>query len=109
MTPYANRLRRRREALLLRSDFERLRLRMHRRQLEEVVDGVDRGLAMVRRFATPPVLAVAGVAAALLLGAGHMKRTLASAIALLGLFLRVRSLRRILDPRDEDQAVRRSR
>jgi hypothetical protein len=119
MNRAADQLRLRRETLVLRGELQREGLRDHLRQIEETLDGVARKFSLVRRVARPPVLVVAGLAAALLLGRGRMKRALAGGIALLGLMLRVRSTGRILGQLAEwrpgrrqpprDQLVSRSR
>lgn len=96
MSRRADRLRFRRETLLMRGELQREGLRAHRRQLEGALDGVDRGIGLLRRVATPPVLLAVGVMATLLLGRGQLRRSLAGGLTLLGLVLRIRSTGRTL-------------
>ncbi len=89
-------------------------MRDHLKPIETAIDGVDRGLSLVRRVATRPVLLAGGVLATLLLGRGQTKRALAAGVALLGVFLRVRStgqmLAKLVDGQSSpSQPVRRSR
>jgi hypothetical protein len=105
----AEELRRRREALLTRGELQRLRLKAHREQFEDGLQGVDRILGEVRRRATPRVLAAVGVGAALLVGTGRARRVLAGGLTLLGLALRIRSGRELLARWSAAQPVRRSR
>lgn len=89
-------------------------MRDHLKHIEAAVDGVDRGLRLVRRVATRPVMLAGGVLATLLLVRGRTKRALAAGVALLGVFLRVRSTGQMLAKLAQGQpsptqAVRRSR
>ncbi|MDH5256283.1 MAG: YqjK-like family protein [Gammaproteobacteria bacterium] len=109
MTEAAERLRWRREALLRRADVQRQQLRGHLQPIGAAVDRADRGLALVRRVATPPVVAVAGIALALLLGRGRARAAVATGLTVLGLFLRARSAGQVLSRLARGQAVSRSR
>jgi hypothetical protein len=109
LTGASERLRWRREALLRRAEWQRQQLREHLQLIGGTVDRADRGLALVRRVATPPVLGVAGVALALLLGRGRARAALAAGITVLGLFLRARSAGQVLSRLAGSQAVSRSR
>lgn len=89
-------------------------MRDHLKPIETAIDGVDRGLSLVRRVATRPVLLAGGVIATLLLGRGRTKRAIAAGVALLGVFLRVRSTGQMLAKLADGQSspgqpVRRSR
>lgn len=86
MSHGSNRLRLRREALLRRGDLQRQDLRAHVQHIEGALDGVDRGLSLVRRVATPPVLLAGGVLSALLLGRRRTWQVLAGGLALFGQF-----------------------
>lgn len=103
------RLRSRRAELLRQAGLQRQALRGHFEQIGGTVERADRGLAMVRRVATPPVLVAAGVAAVLLLGRGQSRKALAAGLTVLGLVLRLRSAGQLLAGFAGDQAVRRSR
>jgi len=103
------RLRARRELLLRQAAEQRQELRSQLELIGGVLDGADRGLALVRRVATPPVLVVAGAAVMFLLGRGRARKVLAAALAGLGLFLRVRSAGQLLAAFAGSQAVSRSR
>jgi len=111
MSLKASQLRARREALLCRSAAERLEWRSHLEEIEGVFAGVDRGVRILRRVATPPVLLAGGVLAALLLGRSRSQKLLLGGLALASrLAFRRLGLRRLglrwLDP---GQLVRRSR
>jgi len=109
MSSAVERLRARREQLLRQAAEERKELRSHLGQIGGVLDRADRGLAIVRRVATPPVLVAAGVAVALLLGRGQSRKALAAGLSGLGLILRFRSVGQLLAAFAGDQAVSRSR
>lgn len=91
MSDAIERLRLRREALLARSALQRVDLHMEMAPIAATLDRADRVLGTVRRYATPPVLLATGIGMALLLGRGGARRTLAGGVAMLGLFLRLRS------------------
>lgn len=109
MSRTTHNLRLRQEVLQRRAEYQRLQWRSHWREVDEVVDSVDRGLGMLQRVATPPVLVGAAVVGALLLGAGRARRTLASGLAIAGLLLKVRSVRDLFARWVDYQPVRRSR
>lgn len=102
-------MRARRERLLRRTAEQRQELSAHLELIGGTMDRADRGLRLVRRVATPPVLVGAGIALAVLLGRGRTKSMLAAGVAALGLFLRIRSAGRLLAGIASDQAVSRSR
>ena len=101
MSHDSDRLRFRREVLLLHGALQRQDLRDHLQRIEATLDGVDRGLSLVRRVATPPVLLAGGVVATLLLGRRRTRQVLAGGLALFGQFA--------LGQLDLGQLVRRSR
>jgi hypothetical protein len=103
------RLRLRRELLLRQAEEQRQELRSRLDLIGGTLDRADRGLEMVRRVATPPVLVAAGLAVTVLLGRGRARKVLAAGLALLGVFLRVRSAGQLLAVFAGDQAVSRSR
>lgn len=109
MTGRRSRWQEQRENLLRRGALERQDLAEHLENVASTLDSVDRGLALVRRVATPPVLLGAGVAVTLLLGRGGVKRAVAGGLALAGLLLRARSAGRLVSSLGRSQAVRRSR
>lgn len=114
MSRAADDLRLRREALLQRIESERAEFRGHLTQIETAISGVDRGLGLVRRLATRPVLLTGGIVATLLLGRGGVGRALASGMALLGFVLRVRSIAQTFTATTQERSspaypVRRSR
>lgn len=109
MSGAVERLRARRERLLRQAAGQRQELRSQLVFIGGTVDRADRGLAMVRRVATPPVLVAAAVAATVLLGRGRVGKVLAAGLTGLGLFLRVRSVGQLLAALAGDQAVSRSR
>jgi len=109
VTAAIHRLRARREALRTRARLERDELREQLDRIAGTIDQADRGIGMVRRVATPPVLVAAGIAFVLLLGRGGARRSLAAGLAALGLVLRIRSAGRLLAGLGGTQAVRRSR
>lgn len=109
MSEATDRLRARRAALLGHAELQRRELRNHAQRIGAAIDGADRGLRMVRRVATPPVLLATAVAAAMLLGRGRVRQALAAGLTVLGLVLRVRSVRQLLAGLVGDQAVSRSR
>ena len=88
MSPDASRLRGRREALLRRSERQRLDWADHLQQIEASLDGLDRGLRLVRRAATPPVLLVASLLVTLILGRRRSQRALIGGLALVGQLVR---------------------
>ena len=101
MSQASDRLRRRREALLQRGELQRLDLQDCLQRIEGTLDGVDRGLNLVRRAATPLVLLAGSVLATLLLGRRRTQRVLVGGLALVGQL----ALSRL----DLGQLVRRSR
>jgi hypothetical protein len=109
LTEAAERFRWRREALLRRAEVQRQQLRGHLQLIGAAVDRVDRGLALVRRVATPPVVAVAGIALALLFGRARGRAALAAGVTVLGMFLRARSAGKLLSRLSGSQDVSRSR
>lgn len=84
MSQESDRLRFRREILLQRGELQRLALQDRLQQIEGTLDGVDRGLNLVRRVATPPVLLAGGVVAMLLLGRSRTQRALVGGLVLVG-------------------------
>lgn len=78
----------RREALLRRSERQRLDWEEHLQQIEASLDGLDRGLGLVRRAATPPILLAAGFLATLVLGRRRSQRALIGGLALVGQLVR---------------------
>jgi hypothetical protein len=109
MNEAVDRLRARREALLRRTDEQRQELAGHLEFLNRTLDRADRGLDVVRRVATPPVLIAAGVAVTVLLGRGRARRLLAAGLTILAFALRARSAGQMLAGLAADQAVSRSR
>jgi YqjK-like protein len=109
MSGAVERLRARRELLLRQAAQQRQELRAQLEQIGGAVDRADRGIALVRRVATPPVLVAGGVAMTFLLGRGGARKALAAGLAGLGLFLRVRSVGQLLAAFSGNQAVSRSR
>jgi len=105
----SDRLRARRAALLARAEAQREALRGQAGPIVTFVDSADRGIARVRRLATPPVLLAAGVAAAALLHGGRGRRLVAAGLTLTGLALRLRSLGQVFLAADRRQPVSRSR
>ncbi len=101
MSQESDRLRFRREILLQRGELQRLALQDRLQQIEGTLDGVDRGLSLLRRVATPRVLLAGGVVATLLLGRSRTQRALFGGLALVGQL----ALSRL----DLGQLVRRSR
>lgn len=102
-------LRRRREALLRQAGVQRQELAGNLELISLTLDRADRGLELVRRVATPPVLIAAGVAVTFLLGRGRARRVLAAGLTLLGITLRARSAGQLLAGLAGGQAVSRSR
>lgn len=102
-------LRRRREALLRQVAVQRQELGGNLERISLTLDRADRGLDMVRRVATPPVLIAAGVAVTFLLGRGRARRVLAAGLTLLGVALRARSVGQLLAGLAGAQEVNRSR
>lgn len=109
MSKAADLLRWRREALLRRAELQRRELRGHLELISGTLDRADRGLETVRRFATPPVLVVSGIALTFLLGHGRARRMVAAGLTVLGVFLRARSAGQLLAGLAGNQAVSRSR
>lgn len=109
MSGAVERLQARRERLLRQAADQRQELRSHLGLIAGTLDRADRGLEMVRRVATPPVLVAAGVAVAVLLRRGRARKVLAAGLTGLGLFLRLRSAGQLLAAFAGDQAVSRSR
>ncbi|MBL8202396.1 MAG: hypothetical protein JNK40_15620 [Chromatiales bacterium] len=91
MNKSADMLRWRREALLRRAASQRQELGAHAALIGATVDRADRGLAIVRRVATPPVLVASGIAVTFLLGRGRARRLLAAGLTVAGVFLRART------------------
>ena len=96
MSTAADRLRWRREALLRRADLQRQEFGSQVELITGILGRADRGFAMVRQVATPPVIVATGLAVTLLLGRGRARRALAAGLAVLGLFLRARSMGQLL-------------
>lgn len=109
MSEAGDRLRSRREGLLLQAEVQRQAVRGRLQGIGGAVDRVDRGLATLRRIATPPVLVAGGIGAALLLRRGGARRAVAAGITLLGLVLRARTTTRKVAELARGQAVSRSR
>lgn len=109
MSGAVERLRARRELLLRQAARQRQELRSQLELIGGALDRADRGLALVRRVATPPVLVAAGVAVTFLLGRGRARKALAAGLAGLGLFIRLRSAGQLLAALAGNQAVSRSR
>ena len=109
MSSAVERLRVRRERLLRQAADQRQLLRSQLELIGGALDRADRGLALVRRVATPPVLIAAGVAVTFLLGRGRARRVLAAGLTLLGITLRARSAGQLLAGLAGGQAVSRSR
>jgi hypothetical protein len=72
----------RRAALRRRSAIERSAWQAHLEKIEGVFAGVDRGLSVLRRAATPPVLLAGGLLATLLLGRRRSGKLLLTGLAL---------------------------
>ena len=72
----------RRAALRRRSAIERSAWQTHLQEIEGVFAGVDRGLSLLRRAATPPVLLAGGLLATLLLGRRRSGKLLLTGLAL---------------------------
>ncbi|MEO8225621.1 MAG: YqjK family protein [Gammaproteobacteria bacterium] len=109
MSDRSDGLRYRREALLRHGEDQRQDLRDYLNRFAATLDGVDRGLSLVRRLATPPVLLASGVLAILLVGRGGKRRVLAGGLATFGLLRRAGSAGRVLAQLARSQLVRRSR
>lgn len=109
MNGAVERLQARREALLRQAGGQREELARHLGLIHGALDRADRGLDMLRRVATPPVLVAAGVAVTFLLGRGRSRRLLAAGITMLGVVLRARSAGQVLAGLARSQDVSRSR
>jgi hypothetical protein len=81
-------LRGRREALIRRSEGQRFDLEDHMQQIEAALDGVDRGLSLVQRVATPTVLFAGSVLATLLLGRRRSRSALVAGLGLISQLVR---------------------
>ncbi len=88
MSQDSARLRARREALLRRSERQRLDWDEHLQQIEATLQRVDRGLSLVRRVATPPVLLAGSLLATLLLGRRRSQRALVAGLGLVAQLVR---------------------
>lgn len=84
MSQDSARLRARREALLRRSERQRLDWDEHLQQIEAALDSVDRGLGFVQRIATPPLMFAGSLLGSLLLSRTRSRRALAASLALAG-------------------------
>ena len=82
MSRKARRLEFRRAALRRQSAIERLAWETHLEEIEGVFAGVDRGLSVLRRAATPPVLLAGGLLATLLLGRRRSGKLLLTGLTL---------------------------
>lgn len=102
-------LRRRRAVLVARAAGEREDLRDRARELGVLFDRGDEALATIRRVATPPVILVAGVGLALVLGRQRSRRLVALGLAGLGTLVKTGALRGLVSALLGRQDVSRSR